>query len=346
MTSSSPAPAATPAGVEIGGTTVRVVRLPGNPIVRPDMDARMGTNVQGPSLIRVPDWLPDRLGRYYLYLADHKGSYIRLAYADRLEGPWTTWEPGTLQLAESGFLTKAAPVPDKLPDGSSLEDYARQTTEGVPTALLSATLPHIASPDAHVRADLDEIVLYYHGLDGFRSQHTRVARSRDGIHFTALPDLIGRSYLHAFQYRDAWYAMAMPGIFYRSADGLAGFEEGPVLFPPTQRHAALLVRGDTLWVFWTRVGDAPERILVSTVELAGDWSQWQASEPVDLLRPEEDWEGADLPVEPSVRDAINIRVNQLRDPAIYEEEGRVFLLYAVAGESGIAIAELLFGSSP
>ena len=35
-------------------------------------------------------------------------------------------------------------------------------------------------------------------------------------------------------------------------------------------------------------------------------------------------------------------VNQLRDPAIYEEDGGVYLLYAVAGESGIAIAELHF----
>jgi len=33
-------------------------------------------------------------------------------------------------------------------------------------------------------------------------------------------------------------------------------------------------------------------------------------------------------------------VNQLRDPAIFEEDDRVYLLYAVAGESGIAIAEI------
>jgi hypothetical protein len=33
-------------------------------------------------------------------------------------------------------------------------------------------------------------------------------------------------------------------------------------------------------------------------------------------------------------------VNQQRDPAIYEEDGRIFLLYAVAGESGIGIVEL------
>jgi len=31
----------------------------------------------------------------------------------------------------------------------------------------------------------------------------------------------------------------------------------------------------------------------------------------------------------------------LRDPAIFEENERVYLLYAVAGESGIAIAEVV-----
>jgi hypothetical protein len=34
---------------------------------------------------------------------------------------------------------------------------------------------------------------------------------------------------------------------------------------------------------------------------------------------------------------------QLRDPAIFEDDdGRTYLLYSVAGESGIAIAELTF----
>jgi hypothetical protein len=33
-------------------------------------------------------------------------------------------------------------------------------------------------------------------------------------------------------------------------------------------------------------------------------------------------------------------VNQPRDPAIFAEDGQIYLLYAVAGESGIAIAEI------
>jgi hypothetical protein len=32
-------------------------------------------------------------------------------------------------------------------------------------------------------------------------------------------------------------------------------------------------------------------------------------------------------------------VRQLRDPAIFEEDGRRYLLYSVAGEQGIAIGE-------
>ncbi len=67
--------------------TVR--RFAENPIITPVLSPGIGINIQGPSLIRVPAWIPNPLGRYYLYFADHKGSYIRLAYADELAGPWT-----------------------------------------------------------------------------------------------------------------------------------------------------------------------------------------------------------------------------------------------------------------
>lgn len=333
-------------GDDCGAPRVTVRRLPGNPIIRPHLDARMGGNVQGPSLIRVPDWVESPLGRYYLYFADHKGAYIRLAFADRLEGPWRMHEPGALQLAESHFLTEPAPVPATATtptgasEGAALEGFAANAIAGVPSPFESATLPHIASPDAHVRSDRREIVLYYHGLDGFRSQHTRVATSTDGIHFTGRPELLGNSYFRVFQHGAHWYAIGMPGVLYRSRDGLGGFESGPTLFPPTMRHSAVLRRGDSLLVFWTRVRDAPEHILLSTVDLAGDWKLWRAGETIDVLYPELEWEGADRPVAPSVRDAINVRVRQLRDPAVFAEDGRTWLLYAVAGESGIAIAEL------
>ena len=52
--------------------SVRIARLVDAPIIRPEMDAAMGRNIAGPSLIRVPEWLPNPLGRYYLYFADHR----------------------------------------------------------------------------------------------------------------------------------------------------------------------------------------------------------------------------------------------------------------------------------
>ena len=107
------------------------------------------------------------------------------------------------------------------------------------------------------------------------------------------------------------------------------------------RHAAVLKRDGVLLVFWTQVGDAPERILLSRIMLRGDWHGWRDEPPVEVMRPELSWEGVDAPNLPSVRSTAYGVVNQLRDPAVYEEVGETYLLYAVGGESGIAIAHVL-----
>jgi len=321
--------------------TVRVERLLDAAIITPATHPSIGDNIQGPSLIRVPDWVENPLGRYYLYFADHKGSYIRLAYADALRGPWRIHPAGSLQIADSHFPSKPPPIPE----GALEEAQARRAREGrswtkLPHSIAKElTAPHIASPDVHVDQKNRRIIMYFHGLDGFAAQLTRVALSKDGIHFQARPEKLGRSYLRTFEHAGMTYGIAMPGQVYRSPDGLGGFEEGPLLFNPEMRHCALLKRGDLLYVFWTQVGHAPERILLSTIDLSKPWMDWKETEPAEVLRPERDWEGADTPVEPSIRSVAYERVNQLRDPAIFEEDGRVFLLYAVAGEAGIAIAE-------
>ncbi len=289
---------------------MRVARQQGNPILHADMDARMGTNINGPSLIGVPAWVDEPLGRYYLYFAHHKGTYIRLAYADDVGGPWTVHTPGVLELEDSHFPTQVEP-------------YA-----------------HIASPDVHVLDEAGEIRMYYHGQLEPGSQRTRVAVSSDGLNFTAREEVLANPYFRAFRHGDWHYGMAMPGIFYRSDDGLTHFEQGPHLFEPDMRHAALMLRDDELLVFWTRVGDTPEHVLLSRIDLRPPWTQWKASEPQDVLLPETQWEGATRPLTRSVRGAIMEPVNQLRDPCIFEEADKVWLLYCIAGESGIALAEL------
>ena len=317
----------------------RAVRLPEQPIVGPELHPGIGVNIQGPSLIRVPDWVENPLGLYYLYFADHKGAYIRLAYADRLTGPWRIHPPGSLHLAQSRFLTEP-PVPT----AAELKVFeARYRARGAAIShdvLAEITTPHIASPDVLIDPENKRIVMYFHGPEAVGEQVTRAATSRNGIDFQAMPEILAKSYLRVFQHDGMTYGMAMPGQFHRSADGFHDFQSGPVLFNPNMRHAALLKRGDTLTVFWTQVGDAPERILASQIELSGDWMNWKEGPPVEVLRPEQPWEGANAPRVPSVRSTAYGQVNQLRDPAIFEEDGRVFLLYAVAGESGIAIAEI------
>jgi hypothetical protein len=318
---------------------MRTRRLLDRPIVTPDLHPTIGVNIQGPSMIRAPDWIGNRLGKYYLYFADHKGSYIRLAYADHLTGPWRIHPPGTLHVAQSHFLIEP-PVasPEQIARFEArLKERGSSISHDVSSEI---TTPHIASPDVHVDAVGRRIVMYFHGLEDVATQVSRVAISDNGIDFKAQPEILGPSYLRIFPHHGMTYGMAMPGQFFRSPDGLHGFEPGPVLFNPKMRHSAVLKRGNELLVFWTQVGEVPERILCSRIDISGDWHGWKESTPVEVLRPERSWEGADAPLVPSVRSTAYGHVNQLRDPAIFKEDRQIYLLYAVAGESGIAIAEI------
>jgi hypothetical protein len=285
-----------------------IKRFESNPLIRPQMDGRMGSNINGPSVIRVPDWATNPLGRYYLYFAHHEGEYIRLAYADDVRGPWRIYTPGVLELKDSYF--------DE----------------------------HIASPEVRVRPERGEVWMYYHGcrLPDKPHQFQRVAVSRDGLNFKARPEVLGTFYWRTFKWRGQHYALAMPGKFYRLRDGLTCYEEGPTLFTPDMRHAAVRLTGDTLQVFYTNADDCPERILLATIELRKDWMQWRCSDPVTVLEPEMEYESGALPLEPSGRGGVYRPVRQLRDPAIFEEEGRTYLFYSVAGEHGIAGAEIRF----
>lgn len=325
-----------------GQESVTAHRLLDRPIITPSLDPTLGTNIQGPSLIRTPDWIEKPLGRYYLYFADHKGGYIRLAYADDLIGPWKIHAEGTLQLNQTS-LPQAPPAVDENMN-KRIEQNLRElgiTRDELPHDLnTELSTPHIASPDVHADYENKRIVMYFHGLTGYAKQATRVAISADGINFTAHDEDIARTYLRVFEHDGYKYGIAMPGQFYRSEHGLTDFELGPLLFEPTMRHSAVLKRDNILYVFWSRVGSAPETILVSIIDISGPWESWRIAETQEVLRPERIWEGADLPLSLSQRSVAYGPVNQLRDPCIYTEGDRIFLLYSVAGESGIAIAEI------
>ena len=144
---------------------------PRTSIISPDMlPGDDGRNINGPSVIRVPDWVEGRLGRYYLYFAHHKGRYIRLAYADRLDGPWTIYAPGALHLDD-----------------------------------LDCCGDHIASPDVQVDEARRQIRLYFHGREpGGKRQFTYLATSEDGLAFSHARGPLAAFYLRVVPWRGRW----------------------------------------------------------------------------------------------------------------------------------------------
>lgn len=334
------------------------VRFKENPIIRPEMlPGADGANICGPSLIRVPAWVANPLGKYYLYFADHKGTYIRLAYAERVEGPWTVHAPGSLQLVDMVAVAKAE--------------------AGVNAAAIKGG--HIASPDVHVDDVRQEIRMYFHfqiaptTTWGHRSG---VALSKDGVHFRpANKKPIGEPYFRVFQWEGAYYAINRSAAVARSIDGLTDFEVGNTDFAQAVghktlggtassarsddggkkrenadeagngiRHTALKLDGNVLTVFYSRAGDLPETIMASKVVLTGDWRSWRLSPPVQVLAPALDYEGANVPPKAPTNSEMRMLprplYRELRDPCIYREGEKTYLLYSVAGERGIAGALL------
>ncbi len=321
---------------------LRVERFAQNPLVTVKSSASLGGNVNGPTVVRVPDWVERPLGRYYMYFANHMGDFVRFAYADALAGPWTIHEPGVLHVRDTAFFR---PQPD--PRGPIADFYT-----------------HVASPEILIDAGRKRFVMWVHGwwTNGERwpedlraarawarekgyGQFTQVAESSDGIHFEARPALTRTSYLRVFRHNGGHYAMSRLGLLSRSSDPLGTFEVGPNPFREGAhagrvRHVALVQRGDRLFVFFTAIGDAPERVLMSTLPLSGDWTTWRASEAVEVLRPEAAYECAGMPVAPSEAGDVDEPVRQIRDPFVFEEGGQAFLFYSSCGEQGIAAARI------
>jgi hypothetical protein len=323
-------------------------RFPQNPLVSVKSSPSVGDNVNGPSVIRVPGWLPRPMGRYYMYFAHHKGDHIRLAYADSLNGPWKIYEPGVLNVRETIFY-RPQPDPATSPD---------------------TLYTHVASPEIYIDEPNKRFVMYVHGWwtdgkdwpadpreavqwarDYHYAQYTQTFLSTDGIHFDARPGItLKSSYLRVFRWNGDLYGMSRLGVLSRAKDPTATFEAGPNPFAGGPyagrvRHVALLVQGNTLFVLFSGIGDAPEKILLSTIALSGEWQTWKASAPVEVLAPREPYECPELPVVPSKAGESDGPEHALRDPALIEENGKVTLFYSVCGEQGIGGANLVMSVS-
>jgi len=321
---------------------VTVRRLASNPLVTLASSPTLGDDIDGPTVMRVPPWIERPLGRYYMYFAHHMGGFVRLAYADRLEGPWKIHEPGVLDVRDTAFFR---PQPDP---PENLENF----------------YTHVASPEIAIDDAAHRFLLWVHGWwtegamwpvgepaartwarqHGY-GQYTQSGASTDGLRFTMQPAITKTSYLRVFPYEGSYIALARLGALFRSKDPFASFEAGVNPFAGTPyagrvRHVALLRRRSTLYVFFTAIGDAPERVMLSTIDVGGDWRAWKASAAIEVLRPEAPYECPNLPNEPSDAGDVKGAVQQIRDPYVLDDGGRTLLFYSVCGEQGIAGAEL------
>ncbi|MBT7865754.1 MAG: hypothetical protein HN763_05260 [Opitutales bacterium] len=290
---------------------IEAKRFEGNPILSLEIigdeafDIHRETNsdpyasIAGPSLIRVPEWVAKPLGKYYLYFSHHKGEHIRMAYANNLEGPWNVYNPG------KGVF------------------HLNQTT--------GFALDHVASPDVHVDHRNEQIVMYYHSpyVDESLGQKTFAAISDDGLAFEAnSPEVLGKMYMRVFRYRGYFYGVPRRGPMVRSLDGLTNFESGPDLFHYEDRHFALKLHNNRLFVFYSHELDKPETIKVVEMDVSDpNWMNWSLMKnPLEVLSPEKSYETNPVSI--------------LLDPYVYHEDGDHYLFYSVAKEQGIALAYL------
>ena len=283
-------------------------RFKENPIIHDGLkglEDELGENINGPTLIKVPSFVKNKLGKYYLYFAHHKGQYIRMAYSDSLKGPWKIKKGGVLSVED-------APCREE-----------------------------IASPEIYIDEKDKKICMYFHGMDVSRRQFTYCSFSDDGLNFECLPQRLGPFYFRVFKYKNKFYAIAKRnsyrggGVLLESNTWNGPFKKVKKILP-RMRHAGVYTRGSTLYVFYSRIGDKPERIVMTKIKMG----TWKRIRTYEVLEPKEDYEGIAFASRISFSGPSNNYVRQLRDPYVYEEGKNLYLLYSNAGEKGICVAKM------
>lgn len=264
-------------------------------------------NIGTPCIIKVPDWASNRLGSLYLYFSNHDGTSIKLAYADSIEGPWRVKE-----------------------DVLNLKDTPCKT--------------HIASPEVIIDESSKELKMYYHGNFN-HGQGTLLATSTDGLSFTnTSEEMLCDFYLRVFNYKNTQYGIAKKGnkgaIIYNIDNNFEALFE----FLPSSRHCHAIVNKDTLYITYSMMGHNPEHIRLCTIKLDEDVNNWEVLSDEALLWPTFKYEGADairVTSQPGSATArYGRRIQELRDPFMFDLNDKVHILYSTQGERAIAYAQL------
>lgn len=276
-------------------------------------------NINGPVCFRAPEWLKNKLGKFYLIFSDHKGEYLRLAYSNRINSKWKISKYKILELKKKNKI---------------LYD-------------------HIASPEVYLDSFNKEIILYFHSRSKKlgRQQLTFVATSKNGINYK-LKNLnpVAPFYFRIFKYNNIYYGLTKGGDLFSSKNKFLNFKFKKNIFNKYNdryhnkrgsiRHLCLLIREEYLEVFFTKIGDKPERIYRGILNLSNNEKNWKVTKIKEILRPTKVYEGSKIKLEKSEPGPSKKIENAVRDPYILNDENKTYLFYSVKGEKGIALAKI------
>ncbi|MBK1855168.1 hypothetical protein JO972_09385 [Verrucomicrobiaceae bacterium 5K15] len=153
------------------------------------------------------------------------------------------------------------------------------------------------------------------------------------------------SYNHTSRYWDQG-----PKPFTDETESRGWLDWGNDLGALRPRHFGVLKRDGLLYAFYTNKGEIGERVKISTFDFANlpsgselSFEDWHGVFPSqELLRPEENWEGANLPLSISGAGGADDPMHELRDPSVLEDnDGRTYLFYSGSGEKAIGVAQLV-----
>jgi len=280
----------------------------------------MSDNINGPSCLRTPNFIKNPCGKYLLYFAHHSGKFIRMAYSEDI---FTDWKILNYRI-------------NTISEEMKFHD-------------------HVASPDVYVDNIEKSIYMFFHSrIKGSREQKTFLSKSRDGINFELVEDKFNLPFYFRHVITETkTFAVTKGGNLYvntispianawRALNNVnTGKSNEEVMHNNfgSIRHSSLIYYMKTLIMFYTRIGDAPERIYAAKLE-KNKKGLWLLSKEFEVTRPEFNFEGVNLKIEASMPGPSLQEENALRDPYVLQDGGDYYLFYACAGERGIAVGKL------
>jgi len=278
-------------------------------------------SICNPCLIKTPKWIKKKLGKYYLYFADHRGKFIKLLYSDHLDRGWKYLDKKILHL-------KSKP---------KLDAYN-----------------HIASPEIYVNKKEKQIYIFTHSHSRSKiGQWTYLSNSKDGINFSKkFNKPLAPFYLRFFYHKKYYYGIVKGADLWRSRNINIKFQQCQNLLTRKKsktnlhnkngsiRHLGILKKKNYLHCVFSKIGDKPERIYYTKIHLSKNYLNWKFQKIKEILRPTFPYEGSKLKLKKSKAGDAPRGENALRDPYLFVDGKKTYLIYCVKGEKNFALCEI------